>query len=35
VRKEDWETIRWINAPPLETFITQLTKLGDSLLLAK
>lgn len=35
VRKEDWETIRWINAPTLETFITQLTKLGDSLLLAK
>ncbi|MBE7433830.1 MAG: nucleotidyl transferase AbiEii/AbiGii toxin family protein [Anaerolineales bacterium] len=35
VRKEDWEAIRWINAPPMETFISQLTKLGDNLLLAK
>lgn len=29
----DWETIRWINAPPAETFIEQLIKLGEGLLL--
>lgn len=34
-RKEDWEAIRWINAPPVETFISQLTQLGDDLLLAR
>lgn len=31
----DWETIRWIQAPPAETFIRQLHKLGESLLLVK
>jgi hypothetical protein len=35
VQKADWESIRWIQAPPAETFISQLNQLGDSLLLIK
>ena len=35
VQKSDWESIRWITAPPAETFISQLTQLGDNLLLSK
>lgn len=31
--RADWEAIRWINAPPAEVFIEQLTKLGEGLLL--
>ena len=31
--KADWEAIRWIQAPPAETFISQLNMLGESLLL--
>lgn len=35
VQKEDWETIRWIQAPPVETFISQLNQLGENLLLVE
>ncbi|MEW6242323.1 MAG: nucleotidyl transferase AbiEii/AbiGii toxin family protein [Chloroflexota bacterium] len=35
VKRTDWESIRWINAPPVETFIAQLTQLGESLLLTR
>lgn len=35
VQKEDWEAIRWIQAPPAETFISQLNQLGESLLLVE
>ncbi|CAG0994208.1 hypothetical protein ANAEL_02481 [Anaerolineales bacterium] len=35
VQKADWESIRWITVPPLDTFISQLTQLGDNLLLSK
>lgn len=35
VQKADWEAIRWIEAPPAETFIAQLYQLGESLLLIK
>ena len=35
VQKADWESIRWIQAPPAETFISQLNQLGESLLLIK
>ncbi len=35
VQKEDWETVRWIQAPPVEIFISQLNQLGESLLLLK
>ena len=35
VQKEDWESVRWIQAPPAETFISQLYQLGESLLLPK
>jgi len=33
VNHADWEAIRWIQAPPAETFIGQLNQLGESLLL--
>ena len=33
VTRADWEVIRWINAPPADTFIEQLIKLGESLVL--
>jgi hypothetical protein len=35
VQKDDWESIRWIQAPPAEAFISQLNQLGESLLLIK
>lgn len=35
VQKADWEAIRWIQAPPAETFISQLNQLGESLLLVE
>lgn len=35
VQKADWESIRWIKAPPAEIFISQLNRLGESLLLIK
>jgi len=31
-KKPDWETIRWIQAPPVEAFINQLHQLGEALL---
>jgi len=33
--KADWESIRWIQSPPTETFVAQLNQLGESLLLLK
>ncbi len=33
VTREDWEAIRWITAPPVETYIAQLNQLGENLLL--
>jgi hypothetical protein len=33
VKLADWEAIRWIQSPPAEKFIAQLTALGESLLL--
>ena len=30
---EDWEVIRWIEAPPVEQFLEQLNDLGEQLLL--
>lgn len=35
IQMADWEAIRWIQAPPMETFISQLYQLGESLLLIK
>ena len=32
-QQKDWEVIRWIKAPPVETFIAQLNKLGEGLIL--
>ena len=31
--KTDWEEVRWIESPPLETYLKDLQKLGDSLIL--
>jgi len=33
VTRADWEAIRWITPPPPDTFISQLIKLGEGLLL--
>jgi hypothetical protein len=30
---EDWQLIRWIQAPPLEDFLAGLRRLGELLLL--
>lgn len=35
VQKADWESIRWIQAPPVDIFLSQLIQLGESLLLVK
>lgn len=35
VQKEDWETVRWINAPNVDDYISQLNKLGERLLIVK
>jgi hypothetical protein len=32
-QRKDWEVIRWIKAPPVEAFISQLNELGESLVL--
>jgi hypothetical protein len=31
--QDDWEVIRWINAPPVDVFLSQLNELGEKLLL--
>lgn len=33
VQKSDWEAVRWIQAPPVETFLLDLARLGEGLLL--
>lgn len=33
VTREDWEVIRWINAPPIDKYLSQLYQLGERLLL--
>lgn len=33
VQQKDWEVIRWIKAPPVETFMAQLNDLGEGLIL--
>lgn len=35
VQREDWKSIRWIKAPPMQTFLSQLNQLGEKLLLLK
>ncbi len=35
VQKADWDSIRWIQAPPVDIFLAQLIQLGESLLLVK
>jgi predicted nucleotidyltransferase component of viral defense system len=31
--RADWDAIRWIHAPPVETFLSDLNELGEGLLL--
>src|SRR3990172_2830198 len=31
--KEDWEVVRWAEPPPLETYLKELQRLGDSLII--
>ena len=31
--KADWEAVRWAEPPPLETYLKELQKLGDSLII--
>ncbi len=31
----DWETVRWVDAPPADKFLAQLNELGEKLLLLK
>jgi Nucleotidyl transferase AbiEii toxin, Type IV TA system len=31
--RADWETVRWIHTPPVETYLADLNKLGEILLL--
>jgi len=33
VQRADWEAVRWINAPPVDVFLSQLNELGEKLLL--
>ena len=35
VQKEDWESVRWIQPPPAENFMSQLNQLGENLLLIR
>ena len=35
VERADWQAIRWINAPPVDLFISQLNQLGEKLLLVE
>ncbi|MFZ5855258.1 MAG: nucleotidyl transferase AbiEii/AbiGii toxin family protein [Chloroflexota bacterium] len=35
VQKADWDSIRWIQAPPVDIYLSQLIQLGESLLLVK
>jgi len=35
VERADWEAVRWIEPPELESFIAQLNELGEKLLLLK
>lgn len=35
VSRVDWELVRWIDAPPFERFQSDLTQLGENLLLLK
>ncbi|MCL5612303.1 MAG: nucleotidyl transferase AbiEii/AbiGii toxin family protein [Chloroflexi bacterium] len=33
VQPADWQAVRWINAPPVNIFLSQLNQLGEKLLL--
>lgn len=35
VQRSDWEAVRWINAPPVEVFLSQVNQLGEMLLLGE
>jgi len=33
VQPADWQAVRWINAPPVDVFLSELNQLGEKLLL--
>ena len=33
VQESDWQAVRWIHAPPVDQFISELNQLGENLLL--
>lgn len=33
VTREDWEVVRWINPPPVDEYLRQLSELGEQLIL--
>ena len=35
IQQADWQAVRWINAPPVDAFLSQLNQLGEKLLLAE
>jgi len=35
VEQADWHAVRWINAPPVDLYISQLNQLGEELLLVE
>ena len=35
VQQADWRAVRWINAPPVDAFLSQLNQLGEKLLLVE
>jgi hypothetical protein len=35
IQQADWQVVRWINAPPVDVFLSQLNQLGEKLLMVK
>ncbi|MEW6029601.1 MAG: nucleotidyl transferase AbiEii/AbiGii toxin family protein [Chloroflexota bacterium] len=35
VARTDWESVRWVNAPPVDVFLAQVNQLGEKLVLGE
>ncbi len=35
IQRSDWEAVRWIKAPPVDVFLSQVNQLGENLVLRK
>jgi hypothetical protein len=35
IQRSDWEAVRWIHAPPVDVFLSQVNHLGEKLLLGE